>query len=325
MLNSPHVSLQYVHDALRAKGVRNLGRASDESLKMSCLFHKDNNPSAFVVMRPGERFYKCFSCGKFIPLRLFLRLLQLDDLLVLPENFETSLINISAEAFDNRVFKEDTADIEEGMRILYQAHDYRLYPQVVKYLENRLGKGFKLPPNTLLRFHPERKSLLIKGVEDAVVERFSKKAKVRFMNYGKGAIFHHYTRPQPDIMPAEGIFDYWKLWNAGFNACAIMTSNLTAMSKMRQIIRMCSNGRFFLFLDNDNAGRSGTFNLRDRLTAYGKFPKVLEYLDDTQKDPGSLSYDDIYTTVAWNCYHGGQLPECSKTFSIPEHIEQGPF
>lgn len=305
------VTLNSVKQALEAKGHKSKQNA-EGSLQLSCLFHSDNKPSAFVLIQPDKRFYKCFSCGKKIDLDTFIELLQMESLVVTPEDFDEEFIDTSWMAFEQRKLKEDQGTFPEGEAVFKEAMDYRMFPNCVKYLESRLGKNFELPPNFSVRFHEERHSLLFKGVEDVIVERFSKKAKIRFKNYGSG-LFHHYKSPHSDIILCEGIFDYLKLCNAGYNSAALLTSKLTSSVKTRQLLKIMKTSRLYSFLDKDLAGSEGTIRLKSWLNNFAVDVFVVQYSKNTQnKDPGSMSYDEIWRTIDGS-FADNERPFCTKT------------
>ena len=86
------------------------------------------------------------------------------------------------------------------------------------------------------------------------------------------------------VILVEGQSDVWRLWQYGFNACALMGADISdwqveALSKFKTV---------YLALDNDEAGRRGTEICNYFLKNHCKV-MLVPY---TSKDPGECKKND---------------------------------
>ena len=283
--------IHFIQQALIDKGVQRVHIYRDKELKFSCpLDHEDENPSAYLIF--DKEFFKCFSCGKVLSLEYFLRKMRIKS--TLSEGFLKSKkhMTIDINSFSSRPERKPKSNFNQGLHKFNNAGDYRLHPDVVGYLEMRLGKGFKLPPFVSVRKDDERDSILYRGKEDLITEKFPPRMTIRFVNYGDNCLMHHLTEPVDDLVVVEGFFDYLKVYQVYPNVCALMTTSLSG-EKLRQL-ESISKDRVHLFMDNDKGGRSAEANLQKRLIAIRRRPSTIEYQRKELTDPCAMSYNDLH-------------------------------
>ena len=267
---------------------------ADDEVRLSCPFHKDKHPSAYLSV--SKKFFHCFSCKKHMNLLVFNKLFKIDFEMTLAavENQEFQFLDILG--YEKRKKEPDVGTYNEGLKLYSEGGDYRLFPDVGLYLQQRLGEGFRIPPNIVIKKNEENGTLIIKGVEQAITERFPASSKVRFKNYGFSSIFHHYKRGKAELLfIVEGFFDYLKLYNLGLDCCALMTSSLSSL-KMRQLDAI-SGRDVVLFLDNDQAGYLGYKKILPKLLSLGKRVHKIQYLSEEHTDPGEMSYNILKETI----------------------------
>lgn len=278
-----------LHNRLIAQGHKNVELVS-QGVKLSCCLgtHKDKNPSAFVVLKDDQTFYKCFSCGVRLPLAVFLKRMDIEGDAIHEVTEHIPGIEQTVDTINHREVQTEAETQAEGDKLFREAEDYRMFPKVVQYLQHRLKPDFVVPPNMGIRFHTGRKSLLLKGIENGVTERFTQASGKRFLNYGNACIFHGFKEEVEDLVLVEGFFDYLSVANAGFNAAALMTISMHT-AKFRQLENIVKN-KVYLMLDNDLAGYTGTQKI---VTELNKRAIPYEIVDYEGKDPSDIGIDMI--------------------------------
>lgn len=111
-----------------------------------------------------------------------------------------------------------------------------------------------------------------------------------FYLYGEHMLSHG-----TDIVLVEGQVDAINVWQAGFNALALMGSALTEMQTAR-LLQMVPNGQgVVLMFDGDKAGREATTKVKSQLL--GKVPmKIAECPDES--DPGDLTRRELVDLIS---------------------------
>lgn len=278
-----------VANHLKSLGHKNV-ELTGQGVRLSCCLgtHVDSSPSAFVVMTQDKSFYKCFSCGERLPLSVFFKLMEIEGDAIHEITEEIPRIHTDAKDLHTLAVEYESGTLQEGMEVYEDSMSYLLYPKVRSYLANRVCEDYYIPKGMNIRFNQDRLSLLLKGVEKGVTERFAEVTGKRFKNYGNSCLFHHYTEEVEDIVLVEGFFDYLTVVNAGFNGVALMTASMTP-AKYRQLENIVKN-RVYLMLDNDLAGATGTVKITEELT---KRAIPFECVDYEGKDPSDIGMQRV--------------------------------
>lgn len=281
--------ISFLESALRDKGVERVSIYRGKELKFLCPLPncEDRNPSAYLILE--KDFFKCFSCGKAMSVRYFL--LKMGIKHRLSEKFlkEKKFEGVPAK----RVLpKVEAGNYKLGLRYFEEAGDYRLFPPIAKYLEKRLGPGFRLPPFVKIKYHEERDTLLYRGVEELITEKFPPGKKLRFVNYGDGVLMHHMKGKVQDLVEVEGFFDYLKVFQVHKNVCGLMTTSIGG--DKAAILDAISLDRVWRMLDNDVAGRSAAKAIDKKLIKLGKRVGAVRYEGG---DPAELTREQIYDAL----------------------------
>jgi hypothetical protein len=280
-----------------ALGFEDVKPYHDDEINLRCPFHespewRSPSPSAFVQLK--KKFFHCFACKAAMSLGQFFLLYKVDSEFISYSSLkELKFQYVDVNGYEKRCFNFEPGTYDRGLKLFREAGDYRLYPDVQNYLKKRLGEGYKIPPGLKIKKHDDRETLVIKGVEPSITERFGGNSAVRFMNYGPACIFHHYTEPVDFLVVVEGLFDYLKVFNAGYNVCALMTSGVS-MLKLRQI-ESISKKHVIMFLDNDSAGFGGTKKITKKMISIGRRVGAVNYSGRRDlTDPGAMDYNTIH-------------------------------
>jgi DNA primase len=103
----------------------------------------------------------------------------------------------------------------------------------------------------------------------------------------------HRVKGELSVVLVEGFFDCMKITQAGFPCVALMGST---MSNMQENLLALHFGHIIVMLDGDEAGRSASEVIVDRLRTIAYRVDVIALSDGTQ--PDQLSAEEIKTTLA---------------------------
>lgn len=251
---------------------------SNGQIRMECPFrdkHSDGSGRMSFFVSPDINAYHCFSCkshGNLVKLLTTMFKVNYFDAVgmvniteYVPEKKEFDLdliwdINRMPREFIKRGYKSETL---KHFRVGVTEDDNAI---LIPYYSD-----FNSPLNLLgyqkRWYHPDRAVRNSKG--------FNKKEYLYNLDYS-----------YPYVVLVEGQSDVWRLYQHGYNACALMGSSLSdwqvsALSKFKKV---------YLALDNDNVGRRCTEEAYFLLKNY---TEILLVPYET-KDPGECTSKDSW-------------------------------
>lgn len=251
---------------------------SNGQLRMECPFrenHEDGSGKMSFFVSPDINAYHCFSCNchgnlvRLLTTKFKVNYFEAMTMVRLteykPEKKEFDLdvmwdFNTPPEEFIRRGYSKDclkhfrVGTTESGSMLIPYYRDFNNPDELVGYQERW--------------YSPDRRVKNSKG--------FDKKGYLYNLDYS-----YDY------VILVEGQSDAWRLYQYGYNACALMGSDISewqikALSKFKNV---------YLALDNDEAGRRGTEICNYFLKNYCKV-LLVPY---TSKDPGECSQEDWKT------------------------------
>lgn len=279
----------------------------------------DKNPSAGVsVADTDTSVFNCFTCGTRVPFHHLVRMYgdysgkDLDHLVEeIEENEYLGPVNPGDwDAIRAARMEEMRMPLDEVLYLdLYdsaEGHPYLKERGISKATARKLE--LKFDPSDPVDGSP-RILFPVRG-EDGLLYGFSGrdvsgKADLKVRDYGGMKKAHnilgaHFLADAKEITIVEGLFDYASMHELGEVGAAIMHAHIT--DAQLEILRSF-NARYFVLLDDDQAGRDGTIQLCKGLHEYGTvltstYPKVwIE--DDSEagghwlKDPGEMTREEL--------------------------------
>lgn len=253
---------------------------SNGQIRMMCPFrenHPDGGGRMSFFATPEINGYLCFSCGSHGNLA---RLLNKDFGV---SYFEAlSMVRLSD-------YKKEKAEFD--LDVIW---DFRVPPK--EFLERGYEKG------TLSHFRvgiADDGAILIpyyksfdKPVELIGYQKrwYSPYRKVRnSAGFNKKEYLYNLDYSKDYVVITEGQSDVWRLWQHGYNSCAVMGSDIS----IEQIGMLSGFKKIYLALDNDSAGRRGTEILYHSLKNYSEV-MLVPY---DAKDPGECLSKDGWETA----------------------------
>ena len=248
---------------------------SNGQIRMECPFrekHKDGSGQMSFFVSPDINAYHCFSCKskgnlvKLLTTRFKVNYFEAVGMVRLTEytpkkkEFDLDIMwnpNELPKEFLDRGYKKDTLrHFRVGMTdkdeiVIPYYRDFNAPTDLVGYQKRWYNK--------------ERRVLNSKGFDKA--------------NY-----LYNLDKSYSYVVIVEGQSDVWRLHQYGYNATALMGSDIS----MNQIAQLSGFDRIYLALDNDEAGRRGTeicYRLLRNLADISLIPY-------TTKDPGEISEND---------------------------------
>lgn len=246
---------------------------SNGQIRMGCPFkdnHTDGSGKMSFFVSPDINAYHCFSCGEHGNLIRLLTntfgvnyfeaagMVRLTDYTPEKKEFDLDIIwnQTPPKEFLERGYSEKTLNhfkvgtTDDGSIIIPYYSNFENGGTLIGYQERKYINGNRVVKNN-------------KG--------FDKKNYLYNLNTDKD-----YT------ILVEGQSDVWRLYEYGYNACAIMGSNLSD----EQLKMLLGFEKIYLALDNDEAGRRATETCQYLLQ--NSVP-CLELVPYTTKDPGECS------------------------------------
>lgn len=116
----------------------------------------------------------------------------------------------------------------------------------------------------------------------------------RYIMYPANAVVPFYPAiPKPhlsSVIIVEGIFDYLKAYENGLTNCiALLGAHSSKTDVLMSTLTILNVSRVILALDNDDAGRKATAELKDKLSTRFANVEVLDFAEYNLNDMGSAS------------------------------------
>lgn len=247
-------------------------KMSNGQIRMMCPFrdnHTDGSGMYSFFVSPEINAYHCFSCGEHGNLlrlltRVFkvnyfeaIEMVNLTDYHKEHTEFDMDVMwdyNKPPREFLKRGFSKEclrhfmVGTTSEGSMVIPYYRDFRTLSEIVGYQE-RWYKG------------------------DSRVVKNSK-------GFDKKGYLYNFDDSKDYVILVEGQSDVWRLYQFGYNACALMGATISD-EQVAIISRVFS--KVYLALDNDLAGRKGTEVCYEKLRRHVKDILLVPY---TSKDPG---------------------------------------
>lgn len=249
---------------------------SNGQIRMECPFrdnHKDGSGRMSFFVSPDINAYHCFSCGakgnlvRLLTTRFKVNYFEAVGLVRLTEykkdkeEFDLDLswdYNKLPAEFIKRGYSKDTlrhfrvgtTDNDEILIPYYK--DFTHPVELVGYQKRWYSKGNRIVRNN-------------KG-------------------FNKKEYLYNFDTTYEYVVIVEGQSDVWRLYQYGYNACAVMGSDMSVWQRDR----LSSFKRVYLALDNDTAGRRAT-EICNHLLKNHVEVLLVPY---RSKDPGECSRDE---------------------------------
>ena len=273
-------------------------------INVNCPYCGKNNNHFHLGYHIKGQYFSCFSCGKQSTLRTF------NLLLGLPYQDITKLLKSAKSSGSVHGFDTKPTINKKPFILPTNLIPIKGLPQHQEYLKRR-GFDWK---NLVNHYNIKGTSLLSK------MDNIDLSWRIFIPIYDNGDIVTYQTRaigksnlpyiacPKdrekiniksllfPDeinhtVYLTEGIFDCWKVRQAGFNAICGFGVGLSP-----QQIKSLSNKRIIIFYDGDIAGRKEAEKIKDRIEFINNQDVLLAACPEG-KDPGTLSIKKIQSIL----------------------------